>query len=179
MKRRWRNIFAAVLPAMGMCYLGLLVGLVATTFVGIFTIDRDPEAAGFFPLVVAVYSAASLIPAALLGLTLFLLARFGNRVPRPHAKSYAFLLGAVTGILVSLLSVNYIDHFLQIPDPYGDVLCLGLYAFFPAALAVLLTHRRLEPGLCPSCSYDLRAHQPGQKCPECGTLILASSKTRP
>jgi hypothetical protein len=25
-------------------------------------------------------------------------------------------------------------------------------------------------GLCPVCGYDLRAHQPGQRCPECGTI---------
>jgi hypothetical protein len=25
--------------------------------------------------------------------------------------------------------------------------------------------------LCPNCRYDLRAHKPGDKCPECGTLI--------
>jgi hypothetical protein len=24
---------------------------------------------------------------------------------------------------------------------------------------------------CPICGYDLRAHKPGQKCPECGTEI--------
>jgi hypothetical protein len=26
-------------------------------------------------------------------------------------------------------------------------------------------------GRCEACNYDLRAHQPGQKCPECGTEI--------
>jgi hypothetical protein len=26
-------------------------------------------------------------------------------------------------------------------------------------------------GLCPKCSYDLRAHKPGERCPECGTVI--------
>ena len=32
-------------------------------------------------------------------------------------------------------------------------------------------------GLCPTCSYDLRAHAPGQRCPECGTLIPHQSAT--
>jgi len=28
-------------------------------------------------------------------------------------------------------------------------------------------------GICATCHYDLRAHKPGDKCPECGTLIVA------
>jgi hypothetical protein len=34
--------------------------------------------------------------------------------------------------------------------------------------------RRERAGLCPTCSYDLRAHAPGSACPECGTPIPAS-----
>ena len=30
---------------------------------------------------------------------------------------------------------------------------------------------RGNPHCCPICNYDLRAHKPGQKCPECGTEI--------
>jgi len=32
------------------------------------------------------------------------------------------------------------------------------------------TARRLREGLCLKCGYDLRAHQPGGRCPECGTV---------
>jgi len=28
-------------------------------------------------------------------------------------------------------------------------------------------------GKCPICAYDLRAHKPGDKCPECGTTVPA------
>jgi hypothetical protein len=28
-------------------------------------------------------------------------------------------------------------------------------------------------GRCAECGYDLRAHRPGQKCPECGTEVPA------
>lgn len=31
--------------------------------------------------------------------------------------------------------------------------------------------RAMGPGICPACHYDLRAHRPGDKCPECGTPI--------
>jgi hypothetical protein len=31
--------------------------------------------------------------------------------------------------------------------------------------------RQKAIGRCPVCKYDLRAHKPGQRCPECGTEI--------
>jgi hypothetical protein len=31
--------------------------------------------------------------------------------------------------------------------------------------------RRARANGCPICAYDLRMHTPGQKCPECGTLV--------
>jgi hypothetical protein len=36
-----------------------------------------------------------------------------------------------------------------------------------------IRRRRLEKlvGVCRHCHYDLRAHKPGDKCPECGNLI--------
>ena len=47
-------------------------------------------------------------------------------------------------------------------------------AFLTVLLLIGLTFRRRRKrnaGLCPTCSYDLRAHKPGQRCPECGVLI--------
>jgi hypothetical protein len=46
-------------------------------------------------------------------------------------------------------------------------------AILPAGWGLLhLASRRTKRiGLCPKCSYDLRAHKPGDKCPECGTVI--------
>ena len=31
--------------------------------------------------------------------------------------------------------------------------------------------RARKQGLCLVCAYDLRAHKPGERCPECGTVI--------
>jgi hypothetical protein len=35
--------------------------------------------------------------------------------------------------------------------------------------------RRQRQGQSPNCSYDLRAHKPGERCPECGTPIPPSN----
>jgi tRNA(Ile2) C34 agmatinyltransferase TiaS len=50
-----------------------------------------------------------------------------------------------------------------------------------AALIALLTRTRTHAaGLCQKCGYDLRAHRPGQRCPECGTPIpLDKTRDRP
>jgi predicted RNA-binding Zn-ribbon protein involved in translation (DUF1610 family) len=40
----------------------------------------------------------------------------------------------------------------------------------------LIQFNRLQSqGRCTHCNYDLRAHKPGDLCPECGTLILEKS----
>jgi hypothetical protein len=40
----------------------------------------------------------------------------------------------------------------------------------PAVAIVRHRRRRLRErgNLCPTCGYDLRAHRPGDRCPECG-----------
>jgi hypothetical protein len=75
---------------------------------------------------------------------------------------------------------------------YGDVgdqfqLSIPPWITFPAILVfpILWTctaerryrrQRRVQhQKLCPKCSYDLRAHFSGQRCPECGSPIIHTS----
>ena len=39
--------------------------------------------------------------------------------------------------------------------------------------------RKQQEGLCLVCGYDLRAHSPGQVCPECGTAVPADLVRKP
>jgi hypothetical protein len=50
---------------------------------------------------------------------------------------------------------------------------LLLFAFIPNLylIAILRRRSRCWRSLCVTCGYDLRVHKPGERCPECGTLI--------
>ena len=44
------------------------------------------------------------------------------------------------------------------------------YAGLPYAFLMFIPLSRPPEGYCPNCSYDLRAHAAGDKCPECGMM---------
>ncbi len=50
-------------------------------------------------------------------------------------------------------------------------LILLLWILMLAAAQPLRTYLRRYRGRCGSCNYDLRAHRPGDRCPECGTEV--------
>jgi hypothetical protein len=52
-----------------------------------------------------------------------------------------------------------------------------LAALLLARIVYRLLRRRPNLSLCPTCSYNLQPHAPGQRCPECGTPIPSSSKS--
>ncbi|GEM_PF-3665590 len=61
----------------------------------------------------------------------------------------------------------------QMPIWSAWLLMIGTLNFgtIRASWKKLGTRRQRRAGLCPKCHYDLRAHAPGNKCPECGTVI--------
>jgi hypothetical protein len=72
-----------------------------------------------------------------------------------------------TGRDIRLLEEHYI---VPAWAPLTLTAGLSLWLFFPARRA-WRTARRTRAGLCLACGYELRAHAPGDKCPECGTPI--------
>jgi hypothetical protein len=63
--------------------------------------------------------------------------------------------------------------------PHWALALVGL----PLPIAWIWGRRRHEAralrGLCLTCGYDLRAHRPGEKCPECGTPVAAAQTSNP
>ncbi|HVS69754.1 MAG TPA: hypothetical protein VHQ47_00695 [Phycisphaerae bacterium] len=56
---------------------------------------------------------------------------------------------------------------------------LTLFSILPALslLARLRRNHARHQNRCPTCGYDLRAHTPGQRCPECGSQITSVPHT--
>ncbi len=66
---------------------------------------------------------------------------------------------------------------LQLPSWF----LLLLFSLLPAKQLHRFIQQRRRVGIncCPTCRYDLRAHHPGEKCPECGTAILVPATSMP
>ncbi len=65
-------------------------------------------------------------------------------------------------------------HFRVKLDCWLIAFISGLFPAYKLFLAIRAFYSRRKAksvGLCPTCSYDLRAHTPGSNCPECGTPI--------
>ncbi len=75
-----------------------------------------------------------------------------------------------------------IIHLGQAPIPAVEVsFPLWFFILFFALLPFIRWYQgeflcRRPPGLCVKCGYDLGAHKPGDKCPECGTPVPAQVK---
>ena len=70
-------------------------------------------------------------------------------------------------------SAGTVQAYLFIPLSYLAL----LFSLLPLLAFRSIRRRRkaardARTGLCPACGYNLLAHKIGQRCPECGTLIL-------
>ena len=95
----------------------------------------------------------------------------------------AIIITAITNPLVyvveTYLHTDYLPNSL-LKGAIAGVGCVLILYLLSRYLVVTHRHRyRVRHGLCPTCSYDLRAHKPGDKCPECGTSIAVSSPPQP
>lgn len=81
---------------------------------------------------------------------------------------------ALAIVYVVSLAVGVFGMFHR--DADGNNLALVAWSTFSLMAGSILWFPPSNPPrqdctLCPICSYDLRAHAPGDKCPECGTPI--------
>lgn len=116
------------------------------------------------------------LAALLAGLTMHAFSPRVAFLPKGMTWRHAVLLAGLIIPLSLLMAVCV--------DVYGDmhrVVPAFASAFaFPAASAIttfliLLGTRRLRPGLCTSCRYDITHSINFNRCPECGTAIMQSA----
>ncbi len=72
-------------------------------------------------------------------------------------------------------SAVYPAHWLYVPYSYVAILLSIMPTLWLLTRNRRRRNNRLAHGLCPNCAYDLRAHHPGDKCPECGTPIVQNA----
>ena len=93
------------------------------------------------------------------------------------ARPYAVWLGLISGVVISFVGAVEIvltPRIFKGSDDAATIVCMVIQVVAPFLAGVLATRRHVLSGHCVSCSYDLRAHKPGGKCPECGTPISGS-----
>jgi hypothetical protein len=112
-----------------------------------------------------------------------------SRFPDNYDLEFRFLaaLPPFLSVITQGRVVTFADYFsLRVALPYQNgpvkVAMLSVFltsllgAYHGGAYGLKKWRERRNLGLCPNCRYDLRAHQPGQRCPECGTVIGSGSK---
>jgi hypothetical protein len=115
--------------------------------------------------------------------------RYEHDVPAKHFRPDDFAYNSIMG--VSHYDPYWLEELIicegREPMPLSKTVS-GSVTTAPHWMLVLLTaipvfiagfhwfreRCRARPGLCRHCGYDLRAHQPGDRCPECGTAIPPS-----
>jgi hypothetical protein len=90
-----------------------------------------------------------------------------RREPLPtfDALRNSFLLGLTFGILAALVAA------LILP---GIIIAFISLCLAAPILSDLFTIPSTKTTICTTCSYDLRAHKPNDRCPECGSIYSPS-----
>lgn len=97
-------------------------------------------------------------------------------------KKYTYASAVGLWIIVCVLGYNLGPLLFNLPVMLSYWIWMGLVLVLCATPFCVFTIRdmrkmqtanRQRNNLCPTCRYDLRAHSPGQTCPECGTPIPA------
>ncbi len=83
---------------------------------------------------------------------------------------YAYTNDALLPAGIYSLSLTF-DRY-SVPHSYTTCVFAALSLLFGWRL--FRRWRRPKTGCCPACGYDLRAHKPGDRCPECGTAVAQS-----
>ena len=154
-------------------WVGSVVGYMGTCIIGLTFFIPDPETWMFLPLVLAIICVLRFVPTLLFGLALWLYLRLRVRSMRRYSVFLALLLGVASSSTFCILEEVIADD----AGPIMTIVPFILFLVVPALLAIFLTAPQPRPSLlCPSCSYDLRSHHPGEKCPECGRVIEAGKQ---
>ncbi|MEI8195761.1 MAG: hypothetical protein WCI73_07630 [Phycisphaerae bacterium] len=114
------------------------------------------------------------------GVTLSTNARFGYENPPSAAEEQQ--MSTLLGFGVKQIPMFFLWNRTAEKSATYFLLPFWVVAIGTALLPVLWGIRfqrcrsRRRLGACMQCGYDLRMHQPGQNCPECGTMIPVSKK---
>ncbi len=61
----------------------------------------------------------------------------------------------------------------------ADWALIAALLVLPVVRTVQSRRRRMAPGLCPACGYDLRGNPSATSCPECGAAVPAMMQGKP
>ena len=77
------------------------------------------------------------------------------------------------------MGVTFFTSYVYLCIPFSYLALL--FAILPTLAFFSIRRRRklARIGHCPKCGYNLHAHPPGARCPECGTPVAQKTNARP
>lgn len=169
-KRGWKGL---PLVAYLACWAGWFIGMMAP--IGLIALAQkgDPQELLLVAMEIACVAWVPVVPVALV---LILLRRYWNRGLREPEWGRTALLGLLGAL--ALGGCALLARAGLIRGPVGDAVAISTF-LIPATVAGMLTRKSAAGDLtCKKCGYDLRAHQAGQRCPECGAEIQGTESDK-